>query len=90
MSRKKKALFATDNNGKLYVQVSAVMHPLIPFTDGLEITVFGKEKTMYLDIDQAIEWCKREARSRDPEKYATMIGVMEKAKAQEAALKGDP
>lgn len=82
--RKKSTPFATALNGKLYVKLKAIMHPLCAMCDGLPVTFFGKEKTAYLDINTALEWCKKESEHHDKEKYAEMITIMEKAKLQEA------
>ncbi len=81
--RGKSTPFATSLDGRLFVKVKAVMHPLCALCDGLSLTFFGKGKTAYLDIDTAIEWCKKEMTHHSREKYELIIAVMEKAKAQE-------
>ena len=59
MAAKKKTVFA-EHKGVLYVQVAAVMHPLIPYMDGLAIVFFPRSKRAWMTVDSAIEWCKRE------------------------------
>lgn len=80
---KKKSVFASSNDGRLFVKVQAVMSPLCALIDALPITFFGKGKTAYLDIDTAINWCREEMKHHSEEKYEKMIAVMEKAKKQE-------
>ncbi len=82
--KKKPAIFATDRENRLYVLLEAVMHPMVAMCDGISIVRFGDEKLLYLKIDDAIEWCRKEAKAHSREKYETMISVMEKAKRQEA------
>lgn len=82
MAKKKSTPFATDKNGKLYVECRAVMSPMIPFIDGISVTFFGKGKKVYLDIDTAIDWCRKEMQYHSKAKYETMIAVMERAKKE--------
>jgi hypothetical protein len=82
VSKRRAVLFA-ECEGKLYVKLQAVMSPLCALCDGLPLTFFGKGKTAYLDIDTAIDWCRKEKEHHSKEMYETMIAVMEKAKAQE-------
>ena len=57
---KQRTPFAVSKEGNLYVEVRAIMHPLIPYVDGLTLTFFGKEKKAYLSIEQAIKWVNQE------------------------------
>lgn len=83
MSKKPYTPFALDmNKGGIYVEVRAVMDPMIPFIDGLAVTQFGKENRFYLAIDDAIEWCRKEMQSHSREKYEKMIATMERAKKE--------
>src|SRR5262245_41572761 len=84
MAKRQKTVFA-EYNGKLYVTVRAVMHPLIPYVDGLPLVFFPKDKKAYLEVDVAIKWCREEMRHHDTGKYQTMIEVMEKVKEETKA-----
>ncbi len=77
---KPKTVYA-ECNGKLFVRVDAVMHPLIPCADGLSVYFLGRRKMGYLDIDTAIKWCREEMQGHSAERYTKMIAGMEKAKA---------
>ncbi len=79
---KSKTFFAVNDDGKLFVKLAAVMHPLCAMTDGLSLTFFGKGKTAYLDIDTAIDWCRKEGKAHSADEYRIKIEVMEKAKKQ--------
>ena len=79
------AIFAADEHGGLYVQLEAVMHPMCAMYDGLSLVRFGNEKTYYLKVDDAIEWCRKEGRGSEKAKYDGMIAVLEKFKRQEQA-----
>jgi hypothetical protein len=85
MAKKHKTVFAQSEDGRLYVKLAAVMSPMIALIDALPLTFFGKGKTPYLAIDDAIEWCRKEAVYHSPDKYKLMIDVMKKAKAQNPA-----
>lgn len=76
-------LFATSKDGALFIKLQAVMHPLCALCDGLPLVFFGKNKTAYLGIDTAIDWCRKESIHRNKENYDKMISVMEKVKLQE-------
>lgn len=80
----KKNPFATDKENKLYVRVDCVMTPLVALIDCLTLVFFGKGKTAYLKVDDAIEWCRAEMKYHGAERYSVMIAAMEKAKAQVA------
>ena len=92
MSRKKKppTIFADTADGRLYVRVDAVMHPMVAMADGIQITTFGddKHRVWWMAVDAAIEWCRREAASHSADEYALKIKVLEKAKAQAAEEQG--
>jgi hypothetical protein len=58
--KKKKSPFA-ESEGKLFVKAaSAGMHFLCLMIDGIRISYFGKAKTPYLHIDDAIRWHEKE------------------------------
>lgn len=82
MAKKPRTMFAESNDGKLYVKLAAIMHPLCAFADGLPLTFFGKGKTAYLDIDTAIEWCRNEAKCHSADEYRMKIEVMERLKRE--------
>lgn len=71
-----------DDTGERFVELAAVMHPLCAFADGLSITTFKGEKTLYLQIDVAIDWVEKEMQHHSREKYETMLAVLKKFKAQ--------
>jgi len=81
-SKSKKTPFAIGKDGVLAVELRAVMSPVVALLDGLTLVFFGKQKTPFLKIDTAIEWCRKEREVHDREKYDKMIAVMERAKAQ--------
>lgn len=65
MSKKRSKSPIAESNGIFYIRVDAMMHRLIPFCDGLEVTFFGKDRTTpYLTLDAAIEWCENEIANR--------------------------
>lgn len=82
MSKRKKTPFAEDKDGTRYVEIGVVMAPLVAAIDGIPITFFGKEKTPYMKIDAAIEWCQREKKHHSKEKYEQIIAVLERAKVE--------
>ena len=76
MKKRKPTPFA-EHSGKFYVQVQAVMHPFIPFCDGLPITFFGKSKKPYLALDVAIEWLAKELTCYEDVKIQRILTVLE-------------
>lgn len=82
--KRKRSIFVLTAEGKLLVELRAVMHPICALVDGLPITFFrgGRNKRTYLEIDRAIDWCKKEMQHHDETKYEKMIAVMEKVKTQ--------
>jgi hypothetical protein len=84
--RKPKTVFAISKDGKLFVLLQAVMHPLRALCDGLPVAFFGRSKKAYLDIDTAIAWCEREQKCHSADKYATMIATMQRAKREHIAM----
>lgn len=81
-TRQKKSPFA-EREGKLYVRLDAVMHPLCALADGLPLILFSGERAPYLAVDVAIKWCQDEMQFHSEEKYKTIIKVLEKFKRQE-------
>lgn len=77
-----KQVFFAESEGKLYVKTKAIMHHMIPFIDGLPVVTFKRDKNLYLDVDVAIDWCKKEMQYHSKEKYEVKIAVMEKAKRE--------
>jgi hypothetical protein len=71
-------------DGQLFVRVDAVMHPFVAFSDGLNLFHFKRDRHMYLKIDDAIDWCKKEREHHSREKYDQMIAVMERAVRENA------
>lgn len=48
-------------DGIIYLRVEASgIHPLIFFSDGLTVARFGKEKFVYIKLDDAIAWHEKE------------------------------
>lgn len=82
--RRERVFFAAAQDGKLFVELKAVMHPFVALADGLTIVHFKGEKKLYLLVDDAIGWCQRESRCHDKDMYEKMIAVMEMAKVQNA------
>jgi hypothetical protein len=56
---KKRTVFAC-NQKELYVELKAIMWPMLAMIDGIGITFFGKGKKPYLKIDTAIQWLEKE------------------------------
>ncbi len=75
----KKTPFVGLEDGRLFVELAAVMHPLIAVSDGLSVTFMGRNKTPYISIDDAIDWCKKEMNSHNKEHYENIIEVMNRA-----------
>ena len=94
MPAKKKALLAETNDGKLYVQLYAVMHPMVAMCDGIDMTFFGKGKRMgppYMLIEDAIAWTKKElihtSNPKQLSKNLEALELIQEKRAAEAALK---
>lgn len=83
MSKKKRTPLATDANGNLFVELAAIMHPMVAINDGLTLAFFGKEHKAYLAVDDAIAWCKKEMERFGDKSYQIKIDVLERFKAQE-------
>jgi hypothetical protein len=65
----KKAIWAENEAGHLFVRVSAVMTPIIVLMDGLRVSYFGKAGPFLL-IDDAIAWLEKEiSYAKDRPKY---------------------
>lgn len=84
MAKKKKewSPFVETEGGKKLVDASSIMHPLCLLADGLSFSVFPGDSSYYLEIDVAIDWCKKEMEHHDREKYEIIVAVLEKFKAQ--------
>ena len=80
-----KNIFAETPNGELFVWLNAVMNPWVAMCDALPLVYFGKKrKHLYIRIDDAIAWCKKEGedcRTLKPE-LDMKSGALEKFKAQ--------
>jgi hypothetical protein len=84
--KKQKTPFAiSEETGKLFVRIDAVMTPLVALCDGLTHVFFGRSKVAYMEVDTAIEWCRKEMQHHSKEKYELMIRVMERFKEEAAA-----
>lgn len=84
--RKKPTVFASHGD-YLYVQVRAIMHPLIPFVDGLAVTTFKGDKKLYMKVDAAIDWCKKEMEFSTDKKLPKTLAALESAKEKFSAGK---
>lgn len=85
MRRKKdkETPFAVSKDDRLFVRLSAITTWLVALVDGLTLTYFGKDRTTpYLEIDTAIEWCKKESQFHNPAEYGVMVDVLERAKRE--------
>lgn len=69
--------FAVDADGRKYVAVSAMMHPLVACFDGLSLVTFGDEDRPYLTLADAIAFAEQE-RSCDPLLYDVVLKVLRK------------
>ena len=79
MKKKTPVIYATIQ-GRLYVKVAAIMHPLIAGCDrNLRMIHFG-DYVPYLLVDDAINWCREESKFHSKKKYELMISNLEKAK----------
>lgn len=76
---RKKTPYVADNHGHLFVRAASIMNPLCAVIDGLAVTFFGSEKIMYIGIEIAIEWCRKEAESHDRKQYEKIIAALESA-----------
>jgi len=77
-TKAKRTPFA-DKDGQLYVRVEAVMHPLVPYHDGISVTFFGKDKYGYLTIEDAIKFCEKEPGSHCGHPYTELLAACHKA-----------
>ncbi len=92
--KKKHTPFASDEDGKdLYVKAKySGIHFLVILADGVSLTFFGKEKTPFLKVKDAIEWHVKELRqsrgqSGDQKVIDALQGALdkfEKGQVQEA------
>jgi hypothetical protein len=89
MGKKAPVVLAEAKDGSLYIKVRTVMTPLVAMIDGLPVTFFGKGKTAFLRIDDAIGWCRKEMAYHSKDKYTIMIQRMEEFKANHLAGKAD-
>ena len=85
MPKKHKTAYAVDSDDNLFVMAAAIMSPLCALIDGLPITYFEKSKHMYLSIDVAIEWCRKECEVNP--QYAKKAGKNTKGTDVLAGLK---
>lgn len=77
-------VFASSPSGDLFVKVSAIMNPMIPMIDGLDIYFFHDDKKCaYMKVDAAIQWCEKEMQY-ERGNYELMIATLKRAQAQEA------
>ena len=88
--KKSRTLFADTDDGRLFVRAEAVMTPLVALVDGVRLVSFGREKSTYIEVDEAIAWCRKESAFHSKEKYEKMIEIMEKAKSQQAKANQQP
>lgn len=75
---KPKAIFLRNNDGPLHVRVEAVMNILTALADSISLTFFGKSKSAYMPVTDAIKWCEEEGRHHNKEKYEKMVRTMKK------------
>lgn len=86
MTRKKTVPLCEDaKTGKKYVEVDAIMPLMIACCCGLRITAFADDDPprWYLDIDDAIEWCRKETGPSTKDRYDKIIAVLERFKRGE-------
>lgn len=78
-----KDLFVVTDDGRKYVMLCAVMHPLCALHDGIPLTFFGSKKRAYTTVDAAIEWCTQENidRGGNDKGLKIKIEALEKFKA---------
>jgi hypothetical protein len=69
MAKPKRSVFAVGKDNVLCVKVAAVMSPICALIDGLTLVFFGKGKTAYLRVTDAIACCRDEAKYHSPDKY---------------------
>ena len=70
--------------GALYIAIRASgIHPLIPYFDGMSVSTFGKGKTVYLKLDDAIAWHEKElTQSRGASGSKQTLENLKKARAR--------
>src|SRR5262245_51922861 len=83
MARKTRTPLVVHESG-LYVEVAAIMSPIIPLIDGLPVTFFGKSRKAraYLRVVDAIAWCEAEKQYHDRERYEAVIALLRKFEQQ--------
>lgn len=54
--------FVSDPDGVKWVWVELIMHPLIPYMDGIGICTFKGDRRTYLKVSDGIAWLAKEQR----------------------------
>ncbi len=61
MSKKKQPVMFASTETEIFIKLKyACIHPLCIFSDGVPVVTFGKDKTMYLRVTDAINWHEKE------------------------------
>jgi len=64
----------TEYEGTFYVSIAASgIHPLIPYIDGMRVTLFGRSRKGHLPIDEAIKWHEKELEVTNGEFGSTKV-----------------
>jgi hypothetical protein len=86
MARKKFTPFAHYRDGQdLYIRMKySGIHPLVVLYDGISLHFFGKEKTGYLLVEDAVAWHEKELQETNGR--AGNRQVMELLRAEDATI----
>lgn len=78
--RKDEVIFA-EHNGELFIKTKAAgIHPLVLCCDGLPLCMFGKSKTPYIKVKDAIVWHEKElAQTRGASGCKTTLEALKSA-----------
>jgi hypothetical protein len=69
-------LIALTDDGRLFVKLDTLMDPMVAMCDGLSLTFFGRGKTAYLNVDDAIAWCEKELKGKDRAMQGNAAGFL--------------
>ncbi len=78
---KRNPLAECAETGKLYIEAGAIMSPLCMVADALTFMRFGKSSILYIDIETAIEWCRKEGMDHNKKLYDQAVEKLEELKA---------
>lgn len=79
--KQQKPFLVQDDKGNKFVATNALMQDMVVFWEGLTVHQWDDDDRMFITVDDAIEFSKREMPA-DPELYRKVIEVLERFKRQ--------